>query len=83
NKLDGVTFEQNVSDDDVYDLGNGTHSFYGTIIPSESLSDYLSNQLSSKDKRTSSSALDEFLTNYLSKFGITVEQITDFKERFG
>ena len=36
-----------------------------------------------KGRKRPISKLDKFLTDYLAKFGITVQQITDFKERFG
>jgi len=83
NKVDGVVYEHTLSSDDIQDLGDGTFNVNGEIVNADDVKKALSYQLTSKDKKTSSSELDNFLTNYLSKFGITVEQITDFKERFG
>jgi len=83
NRVDGVVFEYTPSDSDVYYNEDGTVTVYGDIMSPDNAKKALSYQLSSKDKKTSTGELDDFLINYLSKFGITVEQITDFKERFG
>jgi len=83
NKVDNVVLEYTPSDSDVHYNEDGTVTVYGEVMHPDDAKKALSYQLTSNDKKTSSSELDKFLINYLSKFGITVEQITDFKERFG
>jgi len=83
NEVDGVIYEHSEVDTTVEDLGDGTYNVDGEVIPASNYTARYAFQLSNKAKKTSTSALDEFLVNYLSKFGITVEQITNFKEQFG
>jgi hypothetical protein len=83
NEVDGVVYEHSEVDKNVEDLGDGTYNVDGEIVPSTDYNARYAFQVSNKAKQTSTNALDYFLVDYLSKFGITVEQITDFKERFG
>jgi len=64
-------------------MSGGVTIIDGVIVDKGDNSGNRQYQLTNKRYRASENKLDSFLTNYLSKFGITVEQITDFKERFG
>lgn len=83
NVVDNVVYEYTTSSEDIEDLGDGTANVYGDIIPIDDAKKVLAFQVSNNSKQTSTNALDEFLNSYLDKFGVTVETINDFKERFG
>ena len=83
NKVDGVVYEHSEVDKNVEDLGDGIYNVDGEIVPATDYNARYAFQVSNKAKQTSTNALDNFLVDYLSKFGITVEQVNDFKERFG
>lgn len=64
-------------------MSGGVTIIDGVVVDKGDNSGNRQYQLSNKRYNASENKLDNFLINYLSKFGITVEQIADFKERFG
>lgn len=83
---EGVVVEATLAPEDAIIMREGNEYIAnGEVYPTyEDAFNSLYHQLTTtKNGKQPVSKLDKFLTDYLAKFGITVQQITDFKERFG